>query len=57
MASMSVDGQVPRRAVLSLVLKLPERKTARVVGRMITQKQIRSSAVFTVMKEAWASFG
>lgn len=51
------ERELPRRALLSIVPKLPKIQVARVVGKMISQKPVKNSVVYNVLKAAWATFG
>lgn len=57
MTSTNDDRQGIRRPVLPLNSKPPDRRSARLVGKMISHKQIKSNVVFTVLKAAWAGYG
>lgn len=57
MATGNDRDEVPRRACLTLVLKPPKRRPTRTVGRMSSQKPIKSNVIFTVLKAAWGNYG
>lgn len=54
---MSNGGECPRRAPLPLILKPPSRLLIRAVGKLISEKQIKSNVVFSVLRAAWGSYG
>lgn len=51
------EAEVSRRPVFSLVPKPPRQTAGRVVGKMISQKQMKNSTVYGVLKAAWAAYG
>lgn len=50
-------SEAPRRPTLNLVSRPPEQRLGRVVGKVISQKPVKSNVVFSVLRAAWAGYG
>lgn len=55
--SCSGDRGPQRNARLRLVTNTPNAAGSKVLGRLISQKQLRNSVVYNMLKSAWARYG
>lgn len=56
-ASSMDNGQGSRRAVLDFAPRPPQHSVGRLVGKMISLKQVKNNAVYNVLKAAWSAYG